>query len=61
LECSICNTLKDVSGGCKFFDFLAAHRFVAGGWQAELRRSFGVGIVLEPVKIESAASMLKKN
>jgi glycosyltransferase involved in cell wall biosynthesis len=47
----------------KFFDFLAAGRPIAinyGGWQAELLRSTGAGIVLDPVDIETAATMLKE-
>ena len=47
----------------KFFDSFAAGRPIAinyEGWQAELLRSSGAGIVLDPVNIESAAAMLKK-
>jgi hypothetical protein len=39
---------------------LAAHRSIAGRWQAELLRSSQAGVVLDPVNIESAAVMPKE-
>jgi glycosyltransferase involved in cell wall biosynthesis len=45
----------------KFFDALAAGRPVAinyGGWQAELLRDSGAGVVLDPADAEAAADRL---
>jgi len=47
----------------KFFDSLAAGRPIAinyEGWQAELLRSSGAGIVLDPIDVKRAAVMLKE-
>lgn len=51
----------EVNSANKFFDALAASRPIAinyGGWQADLIRNEGIGIVLDPVSITAAATAL---
>ncbi|GIE75255.1 glycosyltransferase WbuB [Actinoplanes philippinensis] len=48
----------------KFFDALAASRPIAinyGGWQADLLRETGAGLVLDPVDTESAGAALGRH
>ncbi|RAK42261.1 glycosyltransferase involved in cell wall biosynthesis [Actinoplanes lutulentus] len=48
----------------KFFDALAASRPIAinyGGWQADLLRETGAGLVLDPENTEEAASLLVRH
>ncbi|MBG0562635.1 glycosyltransferase family 4 protein [Actinoplanes aureus] len=48
----------------KFFDALAASRPIAinyGGWQADLLRESGAGLVLDPEDTESAAGLLVRH
>ncbi|MEU4692547.1 glycosyltransferase family 4 protein [Actinoplanes sp. NPDC023714] len=48
----------------KFFDALAASRPIAinyGGWQADLLRETGAGLVLDPENHEEAASLLVRH
>ena len=48
----------------KFFDAFAAGRPIAinyGGWQADLLRATGAGLVLDPVDTESAGAELARH
>ncbi len=65
ITCSLVIDLKELwnNSANKFFDSFAAGRPIAinhEGWQAELLRSSGAGVVLDPVDIETAAAMLKE-
>ena len=65
VTCSLVVNLKEIwnNSANKFFDSLAAGRPIAinyEGWQAELLRSSGAGLVLDPVDIDKAAAVLKE-